>query len=97
MTTQKDRDMKSKAISIIIAFFVILIIIGIGIFVLIRLNNSPEFFKELCIDQGGEYYELQNASCQIGYKNCILNCRIDGEVINFYDKDKLMERITDIG
>ncbi len=83
-----------KWISFIITFSIIMFVIIVGVIVTLNAVNSTEFFESRCEDMGGKYYELQNTSCEVGYRNCILICEINGEYVNYYERDKLMENIT---
>jgi hypothetical protein len=46
------------------------------------LGSSRERFQQSCQSFGGEFYQLENTSCQLGHEKCIFNCRLNGNIYN---------------
>ena len=67
-----------------IALVVSSLIILVGVFFII-LGNIPEQWKEECISLGGEYYEIENVTCALGYSQCFRICSLNGQRFGYYD------------
>ena len=83
--TSKTETLKNIFLTIFLVFLMILLVV---ILCWLFMNNGFHFqgFKEWCLNNGGEYREIQNITCQILKPNCYQICDFPNRTIDFYDE-----------
>jgi hypothetical protein len=77
---------KDRIFAITLSFIVIMSVAIVGMIVLKSMNGISTF-SNACHVYGGNFYELQNASCELGHENCIYRCDLNGESFSMDDLD----------
>jgi hypothetical protein len=84
---------QSIAISIVMVFIIALI----AVLIVSKMQESPEFFKEICSANNGTYYELANVTCDMLYPECFRMCSVpDGRVLSYYERNNLFDIILNV-
>ena len=77
--------MENKYITITTILFSLSVVIIIFLIVVLNINYIYNF-EDACESFGGNFYQLQNTSCNVGHEDCIYICNLNGE---YYDLDSV--------